>query len=502
MAAIIGIDLGTTFSAVAHLNESGIPAIIMTGSSDKNILPSCILFDDGVAVVGEEAQKAMWANDPSAIGRFKREMGTDKTYSISGQSFTPADLSGIILKKLAGDATAKLGEISEAVITVPACFGHPGREATMKAAEYAGLKVQNIIDEPTAAALYYGYKEGEDLGGTYAVYDLGGGTFDVSIIRVSGQDVEVLSSSGVAKLGGHDFDLMLQMLVFDKYKEETGETLINEDWSLGEAESTKRSLSTREEVKIRINRKLIKVTRGEFEEAISTLIAQTDMLCESALDEAEVTKSQLQGLFLAGGSTRVPAIHQAASRAFDLEPIASANVDEVVALGAALYAAYKGDRKALSPLQKASVAKIEFTEATHKHYGTIALGYEAEREEVRPENSIVIPRGTPIPCSIIHKYSTVRDGQTSVNCTVTECSFPETDPSFVDIIWSGELAVPGGRPAGQTIEVTFSYSDNKTMDCSFKDTESGRETTVNLNEELSKKDEGGGSSPISKFEVE
>ena len=164
MAAIIGIDLGTTFSAVAHLNESGIPAIIMTGSSDKNIMPSCILFDDGVAVVGEEAQKAMWANDPSAVGRFKREMGTDKTYSISGKSFTPADLSGIILKKLADDTTAKLGEISEAVITVPACFGHPGREATMKAAEYAGLKVQNIIDEPTAAALYYGYKEGEDLG--------------------------------------------------------------------------------------------------------------------------------------------------------------------------------------------------------------------------------------------------------------------------------------------------------------------------------------------------
>lgn len=216
MAAFVGIDLGTTFSAVATIDDTGRPLIVHNKDGD-NITPSCVQFrEDGVAEVGEYARKSLFFEGSNTVGRFKRDMGTSVTFRAAGREFTPTELSALVLQKLAADATESLGTIGEAVVTIPANFSHEARDATMAAARAAGLNVKYIINEPTAAALYYAFKSGNDLGGIYAVYDLGGGTFDISIIRVDGQDVEVMATNGVARLGGDDFDLALQKLVQKK----------------------------------------------------------------------------------------------------------------------------------------------------------------------------------------------------------------------------------------------------------------------------------------------
>ena len=500
MSNIIGIDLGTTFSCVAHLDPSGRPTMVLN-ADEKNITPSCIYFGEKVEV-GEEARRAVGQNDENAKGRFKRDMGKDVEHTVAGNKLTPTDLSALVLKKLKKDTESKIGDISEAVITVPASFGHKGRTATKEAAEQAGFKVDHIIDEPTAAALYYAFTEA-DIGGTYAVYDLGGGTFDISLIEISGQEVQVLGSEGHPELGGIDFDEALQKLVFAKYKKMTKDTLKNEDWDLSEVVETKKSLSKRDKVKVRINRVNLEVTRSEFEEAISNFIAQTELMCAAALKKSQVAAKDVKGLFLVGGSTRIPLVKNSASKAFGgLDPIATANVDEVVALGASLYAAYKGDRTVLSPLQRASVENIEFNEVTHKYLGTVSMGYNDKTQEDMRVNSIVLERGRSVPCSESETFFTRHDGQTGVNLTVTESGIIETDPEFVDIIWEGSLALPPGRPAGQEIEVTYSYDTNKIFIGKFKDVSTGKLTEISLDLNSSEGVRGGKSSSIEEFEVE
>ena len=267
MTNFIGIDLGTTFSAVSFIDDTGRPSIVHN-SDGSNITPSCVLFDDdGRVQVGEVARKA-WGIDPKVVARFKRDMGTLKTFQVGDDTHTPTRLSTFVLKKLVADTEASINTIGDAVVTIPANFSHEARDATMAAAQAAGLNVRFIINEPTAAALYYAFAGGEELSGIYAVYDLGGGTFDVSIIRVDGHDIEVLATEGVARLGGDDFDAALQELVRAKFKEMTGEELEGEDFTKNDAEEEKKSLSRRDKVLFRVARKQVEVTRQEFEEKI------------------------------------------------------------------------------------------------------------------------------------------------------------------------------------------------------------------------------------------
>lgn len=480
MTSFVGIDLGTTFSAVATIDDTGRPTIVHNHDG-LNITPSVVYFRDGVAEVGEDARKSLGIN-PNCLGRFKRDMGTSVIYKIDAGEFTPTQLSAIVLKKLASDATASIGKITEAVVTIPANFSHEAREATMGAAKAAGLNVKYIINEPTAAALYYAFKNGDELSGIYGVYDFGGGTFDISIIRVDGQNVEVLATNGVAKLGGDDFDSALQKLVQAKFKQLTGENLEPEDFTKYEAEEQKKSLSKRDKVsfQIRAARKNIVVTRKEFEEAISSYIAQAQMNCESAVDEAKIELKDIKGVLLVGGSTRVPAVRESVKRVFGQEPIGTVNVDEVVALGAALYAAYKGDKTKLTAVQRNSVEKIKVSESTSKCFGTISLGHDEARGEAKLMNSILIRKGEKIPCSVTESFYTIRDGQQGVDCMVTESIAPETDPRFVKIIWKGSLALPPNRPADQEIKVSFAYDENQIMKCSFVDVATGRETKIDL----------------------
>lgn len=496
MGNYVGIDLGTTFSAVAYIDESGRPTII-NNDRDQNITPSCVAKIKGELVVGERARR-QWGNDEdNAAARFKRDMGKSAKHTIDGQEYTPTELSAAVLKKIKTDVESRVGPISEAVITIPANFSQEARDATMEAGRMAGLEVKYIINEPTAAALYYAYQSDGDMGGTYAVFDLGGGTFDVSIIKVKGQDVEVIASNGLDKLGGDDFDKSLWNLVAAKYEEEVGSPLLREDFPLNEAEDEKKSLSSRKKSTAEIGRELIDIKRLEFEESISSLLAQVEMMCEGTMDEADVTPDDIEAVFLAGGSTRMPCVVDIATKVFKQEPVSTVNVDEVVALGACLYAAYKSNGAHLSEIQKKSVEKLNVSEVTNECFGTISIGFSESKGEALV-NSILIQKGQKIPCSVTKSYFTASEGQTAINCTITESKSPETNPKFVKVIHEEELELPPGRPAEQEVQITYSYDENQIMHATFKDVESGNETQITL----SRAGAGASTSEIDKFLVD
>ena len=496
MGNVIGIDLGTTFSAVANIDESGRSAIVLNERGD-NITPSCVAMHKGSLVVGEVARRT-WGNDPeNAASRFKRDMGSSSKYTIAGTEYTPTQLSAEVLKKLKKDTEEKLGPIDEVVVTIPANFSQEARDATMEAATLAGLNVKYIINEPTAAALYYAFQSDGGLSGTFVVFDLGGGTFDVSVIKVNGQDIEVVASNGLQKLGGDDFDNVLWDLVADKYLKESGKQLTREDFPINAAEEEKKSLSKRKRTTAEIERTLVDLSRIEYEEVISSLVAQIEMICEATLDEAGIAPGDITKVFLAGGSTRMPAITDCAKRVFKQDPVATVNVDEVVALGAALYAAYKGDSKNLTAIQKKSISKLALTETTNMCFGTICLG-DSESKGKTLMNSILIKKGTEVPCETTDSYYTIGDGQTKVDCQITESRSAETNPKFVKILWAGDLELPAGRPAGQEVQVTYSYDENQIMHASFKDIESGKTLQIPLNMGGEKRD----SSDINKFLVD
>jgi molecular chaperone DnaK len=499
MTSFIGIDLGTTYSAVATIDDTGRP-VIVHNDQGENITPSCVVEETpGVMEVGEFARR-QWGSAPeTAAARFKRDMGTSIVHSINGGEFTPTQLSTFVLKKLFQDTKRSLGNVGEAVVTIPANFAHEARDATMAAAKDAGLDVKYIINEPTAAALYYAFKRDEELSGIYAVYDLGGGTFDISIIRVDGQDVEVMATNGVHKLGGDDFDAALQKLVQRKFKETTGEELEWDDFTKNEAEEEKKSLSKRKQVTVRVAKQMVDIKREEFEEIISTFVTQAEMLCEATIAEAGIDVGDVKDVFIAGGSTRIPIVNESIKKVFHQEPTSSVNVDEVVALGAALYAAYKGDQSKLSTVQQNAIKKIQVSESSGKCFGTISVTTNEARGEMELTNSIIIKKGEKIPCSITQSFYTAYEGQEGINCKVTESTAAETDPRFVNVIWEGSLDLPPNRPENQEIKITFSYDENQVMKCSFVDVGTGKESKVDLTMTAPNADT---TSEIDKFVVE
>ena len=359
MASYIGIDLGTTYSMVSYLDDTGRPQIIRNAEG-QSLTPSCIEINGDEVTVGEIARKGLGWND-KVIARFKRDMGTSEKYKVGDKEFTPTECSVFVLKKLLADAKAAIGEVGEAVVTIPANFTNEARVETLTAAKLAGLNVKNIVNEPTAAALYYVFQNGGSLNGNYAVYDLGGGTFDISIIEIKGSDIEVINTDGVSLLGGDDFDEKLIEIVRSKWKDQVGEDLEPEDFTKNDAEEQKKILSEKEKTSIKIattkGRHTIEVSRAEFEDAISTLIAQSEMTCENAVDEANLSISDINEVILVGGSTRMPCIQSSVEKIFKKVPKSVGNPDEAVALGAALYVAYKADPAKLNPLQKQAISK-------------------------------------------------------------------------------------------------------------------------------------------------
>ena len=345
--------------------------------------------------------------------------------------------------------------------------------------------------------MYYAYQSNGELSGTYVVFDLGGGTFDVSIIRVLGQDVEVLASNGLHKLGGADFDQALWNLVAEKYKLESGNDLTTEDFDMNQVESAKKTLSDRKKANIEIEREFVDLSRSEFEESISTLLAQIEMMCESTLDEAEISPTDITSVFLAGGSTRMPSVKKIAEKVFQQEAISTINVDEVVALGAALYAAHKSDGSNLSEIQKKSIDKLKVSERTSCFFGTLSIGYSESKGDT-VMNSILIKKGESIPCSVTKSFHTTHQGQSVISCTITESKAPETDPRFVKIIHEEDMELPPDRPPQQEIQLTYSYDENQIMNAVFKDVSSDTETVISLS--MAKEDDN--SADIDKFLVD
>ena len=261
---------------------------------------------------------------------------------------------------------------------------------------------------------------------------------------------------------------------------QTGDTISDSDISLNQAEKAKKHLTIKESTKQIVKGKSIEITRGEFESKIMSLLTQVEMLCESALEDAKIQPSQLKGVFLAGGSTRVPAVKKTVEKVFQKEVTTTANVDEVVALGAAIYSTYRANREKLSQGQRESVEKIRISETTSKCFGVISIAMNTARDEATVSNSTLIAKGTKIPCSLTQTFYTTHEGQTGVDCIVTESTTIESDPKFVKVIWEGRLELPPGRPEGQQIDVTFSYDDNQIMHCSFVDIATGNKATVDL----------------------
>jgi molecular chaperone DnaK len=486
MAAFIGIDLGTTYSMVSYLDDTGRPKIIRN-SDGQNLTPSCIEFIDNEAQVGETARKGLGWNK-NVVARFKRDMGTETKYKVGDKEYTPTDCSALILKKLLQDAQEAIGEIGEAVVTIPANFTNEARTETLTAAKLAGLNVKNIVNEPTAAAIYYVFQSGEEFSGHYAVYDLGGGTFDVSIIKVEKQDITVLSSEGVKKLGGDDFDIALQKIVKKKHKDATGEDTGEDIYTKTDAEEDKKSLSKRKEINVRIEKSNYKITREEFEQEISALIAQTEMLCESAIEEASLTLKDIKNVLLVGGSTRVPCVIESVKKVFKKDPVTTVNVDEAVVLGAALFSAYKGDQAKLTPVQKTSVNKMSVQDVTCGCFGVIAVRGPSHDEEFVV---VLIKKNEKTPCTVTKSLYTVYDNQTGLDCRITQANDPTDDPKWVQIVWDGSLDLPSGRPANQQIDVTYSYDENSVMHASFVDVETGKETETSLSNLNPSSDSGG-----------
>jgi molecular chaperone DnaK len=486
MSKNIGIDLGTTYCSIATIDEAGRPVIVKNPSlkdSPKGILTaSCVMLSGKNIVIGESPRR-MLGRTNKVVSRFKRDMGTKEKYHLGDRECEAKDLSTILLSKLREAAEKELGEIGTAVVTIPANFDNEARDQTMQAAIDAGLDVKNIINEPTAAALYYAYTHG-GLSGVYAIYDLGGGTFDISIIKADGTDIEIISSNGIPKLGGVDFDQKLVELVRKKYKEETGEELTSEDYTVTEAEEDKIALSKKSKIianddELGSLKEIIEITRSEFVEAISNLVMQTEIMLQATIEEAGVDVSEINEIIMVGGSTRIPSISESIKNVFKRDPVSCDKVDEAVSLGAALYASHKGDQSNLNEAQKRSMDSLNIVECANHCFGTISIGVNSAGEP-ELQNSIIIKKNEKLPISNTESFETAHEGQDGINCRVTQSVAEETNPDYVKILQEIPFELPPNRPAGLEIQVTYSYDENEMMTCKFKDIESGKEVVTKI----------------------
>jgi len=508
MAKVLGIDLGTTNSCMAYYD--GKEAKVIANKEGRNTTPSVVAFTDkGEILVGEPAKRQAITNPEKTIYSVKRIMGmmcNDKeaqeakdkvqykivdnngacAVEIDGKKYTPQEISAKILMKLKEDAESFLGEeITEAVITVPAYFNDSQRKATQEAGKIAGLNVLRIINEPTAASLAYGLdKKGEE---TILVYDLGGGTFDVTVLEIGDGTFQVLATDGNAFLGGDDFDNRIIEWLVNEFKAETGIDLSNDKMAMQRlkdaAETAKKELSTKTETEINLPfitadatgpKHLVKsLSRAKFEAMIDDLLQETLKHIDTALNDADLSKSDIQEIVMVGGSTRIPKVQQLVSEYFGGKELnKGVNPDEVVALGAAIQAGVlKGD-----------VKDVLLLDVTPLSLGIETLGGVMTK---------IIEKGTTIPVKKSQIFSTAEDNQSAVTIHVLqgEREFAKDNKSLGQFNLEGIPPAPRGVPQ---IEVTFDIDANGVLNVSAKDKGTGKEQKITIT----------GSSTLSEEEIE
>ena len=501
MANIVGIDLGTTFSALSMLNAIGKPEIVPNADGER-LTPSAIFFDEenpDVIRVGVEAVNSRHLNPARSVRWVKRHMG-DAEYkvNIDRKDWTAVDLSALILKKLRQDSETERGEVRDVVISVPAHFDEVRRKATMDAGAAVGLNVVGIVNEPVAAALHYATTR--DVSGKVLVYDLGGGTFDVTLMEVNGTQMEIFCSQGDHALGGIDFDQKVLEILEKLYRDKFGADLITSDEERAkyedEAEDIKKTLSRRPVAKKMLygqsGSMRVEITREMFEEAVASLVARCDMMVEVVLEEAHITPSDVDTVLLVGGSTRMPLVRSHLEGTFGFPPEIAVNVDECVALGAALHAGLTMVRERPDEVDagvRTGLKDISLTDVCNHSYGTICAPVDKETGQRVIQNRIILQKNTALPCEASQMFYTVSEGQKRVEVTITQGE--DADPAYVNRIATHSFELPPDRPAERPIKVTYSYDLNQRMHCKFEDIDSGRvlEVDFSLDQEGSASEE-------------
>jgi molecular chaperone DnaK len=500
-----GIDLGTTMSVVAQVSRAGLPVVLPNGEGSPTT-PSIVLFDAGRAVVGAVARESLATEPDSVVQLVKRHIGSGWTFDYAGVTYRPEHVSALILRKVMQDAQLLAGPVTQAAVTVPAYFSDPMRAATMRAAELAGLDVLGLLSEPTAAAIAYGYEK-RPAGTTGVVVDLGGGTFDVTVMEYDGAELTVRATGGDAYLGGANFDKVIFDYFAERFEAAHGldindpdalsieeVTQVSQDWLL-RAARVKHDLTARDRTSAALQAAgltlRVEVSRAVFVGRAAILLDEmtekmTDVVAASGVRSADISL-----VLPVGGATRIPAVRERIKRLFGLEPDLSVRPDEAVALGAALYAARRqlerGGALVIEPAAREYLEELTVTDVAAHSLGVSVFETAGPRQ--RPVMNALLPRNTALPFSAERTFYTMRPGETRIIIPVLEgeSADPELCRRVGEVIIEG---LPPGRAAGQPVSVTMSLNRDGILQVAAADKATGAQASTVIVHEYQNQGDG------------